>query len=129
MSSAATLSEHERQMAQAIAVIEQMAAVVCVHACLQPWSPFGVITGIELTDLFAQEPGTGAGTKVMNFIKEQVNELRLPLYLRPSSDRSRGFYARCGLVPDRRNLGFMVLYPSLDEEELEEMAFTERQRS
>lgn len=95
------------------AVVE---AGVCnaVNVVLKGWSPFAQTTGIELTDLFAEEPGSGGGTKVMTLLGRLADELEITVYLRPESARNRNeFYPRFGFVDDKRNYGFMARYPAL----------------
>ena len=88
-----------------------------VHVEMQAWAPYGQTTGIELTDFFAEQPGTGGGSKVMTLLVTLCDELRMATYLRPSSSRNREFYARFGFVDDNRNFGFLARYPKLDDDD------------
>ena len=88
-----------------------------VHVEMQAWAPYGAATGVELTDLFAKEPGNGGGTKVMTLLADLSDELRISVYLRPSSSRNREFYARFGFEDDKRNFGFLARYPKFDDDD------------
>ena len=101
-----------------IARVEHYADKVGVDARLQPWTPFpGVMSGIELTDFFARQPGTGAGSKVMSKLLALADDIRLPVYLKPSSPRAREFYSRFGFEADSRHPGFMLRAVELTEED------------
>ena len=51
---------------------------------------------VEVTDLFADAPGTGAGTKVMQALAAAADQTQMPLRLSPSSRRNVEFYRRFG---------------------------------
>lgn len=88
-----------------------------VHVVMKPWAPYGGVTGVEVTDLYADEPGTGGGTKVMTLLAAMADELGMPVYLRPSSHRNREFYARFNFQQDTRNFGFLARYPAFKDED------------
>lgn len=116
----------EVTVGQLIAEVEAFAANASVHACLAPWRPFGAISGVEVTDLFAEQPGKGHGTQVMNKLHELADEVRLPVYTRPSGPDSRRFYERHGYVAARGASYFLVRFPQLSEDE-EDMSFLRQQ--
>lgn len=97
-----------------IQTVENYAPSVGVRAVIQPWAPSGSVLGVEITDLFADTPGAGAGTLVMNAAAELADSASLPIYLRPSSARNREFYARFGFVSDKRNYGFLARLPMIE---------------
>jgi hypothetical protein len=84
---------------------------------------------IELTDLFADNPGTGGGSKVMAELVRLADEAELNVYLRPSNQENKIFYSRFGFEKDNDHFGMMVRYPESDsdEEELNE-AYTSKQQ-
>lgn len=90
-------------------------AIACeVRIQTQPWSPYGATTGLEITDLYADAPGRGGGTRVMELIAEMADTAGLSVYLRPSSARNRVFYARFGFEQSRREFGFLVRHAKLE---------------
>lgn len=96
-----------REFAQSKGVVAEFAA----------WAPFGQTTGLELTDLFADEPGSGAGTQVMQELARLADQVGISVYLRAADTRSREFYERCGYEQSKGHFGFMVRYPSFDDME------------
>lgn len=84
---------------------------------------------IELTDLFADNPGTGGGSKVMSELVRLADEAGLNVYLKPSNQGNKVFYSRFGFEKDNDHFGMMVRYPESesDEEELNE-AYTSKQQ-
>lgn len=103
---------------EALAAGERMASAMQaygkrnkVRTELRP-SPFGNPWVIELTDLYAAEPGGGNGTKVMQQLVNMADESGLQVILKPESQRNKGFYERFGFVSrDTLNGRFMVRYP------------------
>lgn len=104
----------DQDLLLAIADIESMALSEGGIANLKPWAPYGLTTGIELTDLFANNPGSGFGTAVMTRLSELSDAHCLPVYLKPSGSRAREFYERFGYARDHNAVGFMVRYPTLE---------------
>ena len=51
---------------------------------------------VEITDLFADATGTGAGTRVMEALVKAADKAGMPLVLHPSSPRNVSFYGRFG---------------------------------
>lgn len=98
----------------------QYAAAHGMELLMQPWAPSGSTTGIEITDFFVATPGGGNGTMVMQRFERLANAAFQGIYLRPSSDRNREFYARFGFTKDRRNHGFMFRPCAMDDEDFEE---------
>lgn len=56
---------------------------------------------VEITDLFADTTGTGAGTRVMEALVKAADKAGMPLTLHPSSPRNVTFYDRFGFVVGR----------------------------
>ena len=116
-----------------VQAIQTYAARHDVYAVLQPWGPSGPVTGVELTDLYASEPGRGQGSRVMTRLTALAQALQVPVYLRPDGPRSREFYARAGFVPvSARSAGgphgFLAWYPAVadDDNDNDTMAPKER---
>ena len=68
--------------------------------------------GVILTDLYADEPGQGTGSKVLPILIDMCHEAGWPVYLSPACADSRRFYERHGftLIRDYR-YGLMANYP------------------
>jgi hypothetical protein len=95
-----------------------------VRAEMTPWAPYGQTMGVELTDLFADEPGLGGGTKVMQLLGELSDALEISIYLKPSSQRNREFYARFGFEEGKRETrGMLTRYPELAFDDDDERDF------
>jgi ribosomal protein S18 acetylase RimI-like enzyme len=80
---------------------DAMAALVAklpLVAEFRPWANpvTGDIQGIELTDLFADSPGNGAGTFLMRELGRLADESDVNVYVHPDSVRAREFYERFG---------------------------------
>jgi hypothetical protein len=75
---------------------------------------FGQTVAVEITDLYADQPGSGFGTSVLNHVLRLADVATLPVLLRPSGSRSRQFYERFGFEADTRNFGFLVRHPKAD---------------
>ena len=58
---------------------------------------------VEITDLFADTTGTGAGTRVMEALVKAADKAGMPLVLHPSSRRNVTFYERFGFVVTGRD--------------------------
>ena len=58
---------------------------------------------VEITDLFADTTGTGAGTRVMQALAKAADKAGMPLTLHPSSRRNVTFYERFGFVVTGRD--------------------------
>lgn len=58
---------------------------------------------VEITDLFADTTGTGAGTRVMQALVQAADKAGMPLTLHPSSRRNVTFYERFGFVVTGRD--------------------------
>ena len=97
--------------------VEKFARSNGVDAAFAPWvNSLGQTIAIELTDLFADNPGSGGGTKVMKLLCTLADEQKISVYLKPESGRNRNdFYPRFGFQNDKRNHGFMVRYPPWED--------------
>lgn len=96
------------------------AKVQDVDAQFRPWKPYGQVTGVELTDLVAKNPGHGAGGRVMQVLEQASDVLGLTVYLRPAGPRVRDFYARHGFERASHSWhGFMVRYPHQQGQEMQ----------
>lgn len=72
---------------------------------------------IEITDLNAKTPGTGAGTKVMGHICGLADENEVNLLVLPSTSRNKAFYERFGFERFGRGGGLLIRYCAWDPEE------------
>lgn len=112
--------DDEDHYANAAIVVEEAAeAFARRHAVtleMQAWKPHGAVTGVEITDLFADEPGKGNGSRVMEAVASLADAAGLGVYLRPSSPRNSAFYERHGYQKDTQHRGVMVRYSALDPE-------------
>ncbi|HWS26419.1 MAG TPA: LPD23 domain-containing protein [Xanthomonadales bacterium] len=112
--------------------VEVFAAEHAVYAALRPWDPMGSVTGVELTDLYANEPGAGQGTLVVRHLTGLAQDLGVVVYLRADGPRSREFYARAGFVPVPSRSrggagGFLAWFPPVQkEDEYEDCPVRER---
>lgn len=70
---------------------------------------------VEITDLFAKQTGTGAGTKVMHYIAQKADEAGCNVYVQPGDLRNMDFYSRFGFVSGP--YGQMVRYSKMDIDE------------
>lgn len=70
---------------------------------------------IELTDLYAKTLGTGAGTRVMEYLCSLADNEQFNLFVQPGDLRNKAFYERFGF--ERGQHGQMVRFPISDDEE------------
>ncbi|MFL6728063.1 MAG: hypothetical protein ACJ8FS_16345 [Sphingomicrobium sp.] len=73
---------------------------------------------LELTDLFAREPGKGAGTKVMKELIKKADKAGLNVAVYPTSERNVKFYNRFGFVREDGGRGMLVRQQPLSEEDI-----------
>ena len=92
--------------------------------------PEAYFPALELTDLYADKLGTGAGTKVMTELVRLADDAGLNVYLRPSNQGNKAFYAKFGFVKDDKHFAMMVRYPTEepDEDEVLEEGYTTKQQ-
>jgi hypothetical protein len=92
-----------------------------VHALFKQYTgPFSSFPNeIELTDFFAQKTGTGAGTKIMQFLAKLADQYQLNVYCHPESERNREFYSRFGFRKSS-HWGMLVRYPPMPSEDDED---------
>ena len=92
--------------------------------------PEAYFPALELTDLYADKLGTGAGSKVMTELARLADEAGLNVYLRPSNQGNKAFYAKFGFVKDAKHFAMMVRYPTEepDEDEVLEEGYTTKQQ-
>ena len=83
---------------RAARLIADMTSVVeGVSAVLVPFRSIGdTVIGVELTDLNADVPGSGAGTRFMSALIAAADAGDLNLHVSPGSPRNREFYERFG---------------------------------
>lgn len=72
--------------------------------------------GICVTDLYAKEPGSGEGTKLMEFLFGLANEAGLAVYLNAEGPRSARFYEKLGMERDTSGRHQFVKHAELGEE-------------
>lgn len=98
-----------------ISGFEPLAESMSVRACVSVYNGLGgQAIGVELTDFFANTPGNGCGTKVMNELVRRADKEGVSLYVWPSSNRNREFYSRFGFGSRKGSSG-MAHYPPLPE--------------
>ena len=98
--------------------MKSRAAVLGVVMEFSPWKPHDFVTAIELTDFFADEPGQGAGTQLMNELNALAEQFGLGVYISPSSPRNREFYGRFGYENARYlPYTYMVRFPPAPEDQ------------
>lgn len=92
--------------------------------------PEAYFPALELTDLYADKLGTGAGSKVMTELVRLADDAGLNVYLRPSNQGNKAFYAKFGFVKDDKHFAMMVRYPTEepDEDEVLEEGYTTKQQ-
>lgn len=73
------------------------------------------IQGVVLTDFYADTPGEGAGSKVMNFMIAKADELGVNIYTDPEGPRSKAFYEKFGFTRTNGVGHMMVHYPPMPD--------------
>lgn len=110
--------------AAAALIIEHGRSFAAQNAVVLEATPFtslgGPTAGLEITDLFADVPGRGDGTRILDFMGALADYAGMGIYLRPSSPRNRAYYARMGYSDDSGYYTLMVRRPKVnhDEDEL-----------
>ena len=87
-------------------------------------SEAGFIPGITVTDLYADNPGSGGGTKVLNELISLADQHEVMLFIWPEGERNRLFYERFGFVMTQMPPQ-MIRVPNFDLEEFEELRRSE----
>lgn len=78
-------------------IAEMQYAAPGIYAVLVPFMSVGeTVVGVDLTDLNADSPGSGAGTRFMNLLIAAADAGELNLRVSPGSSRNREFYERFG---------------------------------
>jgi hypothetical protein len=72
---------------------------------------------IEITDLYADTPGGGSGTKLMTAICQMADDAGFNLYVHPEQERNQGFYGRFGFQKSERHFGMLIRYCAYDEDD------------
>lgn len=70
--------------------------------------------GLEVTDLYAREPGKGNGSKALTALLRLADAASLPVRLRPACAHSRRFYERHGFALDPRLFATLVRFPPVN---------------
>lgn len=96
------------------AQVKQFSADKPINIELKPEMAYGHCHGIVLTDLFAHEPGQGAGTPVMQYLLDLADRAGLNVYTDAQSQRSAQFYERLGFEKDPRSGHQFVKHASFD---------------
>jgi hypothetical protein len=84
---------------------------------LKPEIRYSTCQGILLTDLYAVEPGNGAGTELMNLLAKLADEAGFNIYVNAEGPRSAAFYEKMGYVRDSSGHHQFVKYASFDHDE------------
>lgn len=77
--------------------------------------PESYAPALEVTDLVADTPGQGAGTKLMQELIRLAEDVHLDIHLMPAGPRTRQFFERLGFEKDRRRFAMWVKYSSPPE--------------
>lgn len=94
-----------------IGCITEFAKMHHVLAAFTPRKNFiGQVKAVELTDLFADEPGNGNGTKVMKKLEEIADQEGVTVYVHPACPRTKEFYERFNF---KASFGEMTRYAAL----------------
>jgi hypothetical protein len=80
----------------------------------------GFIPGITVTDMYAETPGAGGGTKVMSELIDLADQHEIILFVWPEGERSRKFYEKFGFTMTDMQPQ-MIRVPNFDPSELEEL--------
>jgi hypothetical protein len=83
---------------------------------LRPDIRHGYCHGIMVTDLYADEPGNGAGSELMNFLFRLADEAGLNVSLNAEGPRSHRFYTKLGMEKDSSGYHHLVKYAELGPE-------------
>ncbi len=70
--------------------------------------PYGAVGDIQITDLFADVPGRGDGTRALQNLCDLADEYGHNLYLSPATPRNKTYYERFGFEREER-----LKYPGL----------------
>ena len=81
--------------------------------------PAYIAPEIEITDLYAKDPGSGGGTKLMTFLCGKADEEGFNLYVHPEQPRNKEFYGRFGFQRSPNHFGMLIRY-CVDLDELDE---------
>ncbi len=90
-----------------------------VHMVVIPKINYGVAVGLDMTDLYADEPGGGNGTKVMQRFVELLDRHEVIGYTNPAGRRNSEFYRRFGFEWDCSPMASstqMVRFPPTEDE-------------
>lgn len=116
--------DHRRIVADLIAGMAVFAADLPLTAALRPYrnayAPELAYPSVVLTDLFANNPGQGAGSAYMAELARRCDAAGLTLYTDAQDDRSRDFYLARGFerTTGRRDHQLVRWAPEPDNEDL-----------
>jgi len=116
--------DHRRIVADLIAGMAVFAAELPLTAALRPYrnayAPELAYPSVVLTDLFADNPGQGAGSVYMAELARRCDAAGLTLYTDAQDDRSRDFYLARGFerTTGRRDHQLVRWAPEPDNEDL-----------
>ena len=83
-----------------------------VQMAVRPMAPYGYVLGLDMTDLFADVPGQGNGTRVMTRFCQLLDLHQMLGYTNPAGRRNYEFYRRFGFEwsPNGRSSTEMIRY-------------------
>lgn len=116
--------DHRRIVADLIAGMAVFAAELPLTAALRPYrnayAPELAYPSVVLTDLFANNPGQGAGSAYIAELARRCDAAGLTLYTDAQDDRSRDFYLARGFerTTGRRDHQLVRWAPEPDNQEL-----------
>jgi GNAT superfamily N-acetyltransferase len=113
------IRSYEPRIPQRIQEMEEWAENNGVNLRLRAFPPGPYGGGVvEITDLFAEKTGTGAGTQVMKRLCEIADQENTNLILHPESRRNVEFYQRFGFEKIKKNNdGYLFRYAEWSPEE------------
>jgi hypothetical protein len=84
-----------------------------IRVTMKPDIRYGNCHGIEINELYADEPGSGAGTILMKEILRLADNAGLNVYTNAEGPSSTEFYKKFGFESDRQGRHQLVWYPDL----------------
>jgi hypothetical protein len=96
--------------------VHSFASKLPIRVTMRPDIRYGNCMGIEINELYADEPGSGAGTRVMKEILRLADAAGLNVYTNAEGPRSSEFYKKFGFQRETSGRHQLVWYPDLGEE-------------
>lgn len=99
--------------------IERFVSPLPIRAEMQPYKNryTGDIQGVVLTDFYADVPGDGNGTKVMQMMIDIANAAAINIYTDAEGPRSKIFYEKFGFERDAQGGHMLVHYAPIPDDD------------